>query len=288
MTDNQLKRLADSCGLDLKYVTKWEPPADDDLRPLIAMPNIPKPCHALAPRTLLGTSTWDRMRRACYAQAEDTCEICGDCPEEKRRRHGHEAYKIDYETGTVEFVRVYCLCSLCHLGCIHTGRAITLYNQKNPLYPKEFLLEGAKKAFTIISSYNHDHPEADLRAYSTFIEYLRYDELCDPMLELIRKYNIKFYQEDPKKTAKWKEWKLIIGKREYPTPYANESEWRHAMEEQNENDTARIAGRNMESRFSGGVYDVLNAIISGEEKKSLADRVVENLTKNDIDTTTNE
>lgn len=247
---------------DVKLITKWTPPEGDDLRPLIAMPNLPKPTHALAPRTLLGASTWNHMRKACYYDADNTCEICGDKPENLRHRHAHEVYEIDYEKGEVRFVRAFCICALDHLGCIHTGRAITLFKQGNPLYPKEFLLEGAEKAFTIISSYNRDHPAADLRAYSTFLEYLKCDELREPMEKLIEKYDMKFYQEDPKKMAKWSDWKLIIGNREFPTPYANQKEWEEAMKARGEQDTARLLQKNIEEKFSGGVYDELNKIIN--------------------------
>lgn len=236
MTHNQLKKLAEKHGLDIKYVTSWAPPTSDDLRPLIAMPNIPRPLHTVAPRTVLGATVWNKMRKECYEKANDTCEICGECPEDKRKRHAHEAYVINYEEGTATFVGVFCLCALDHLGCIHTGRAVTLYSQNSPLVTKDFLLAGAEKAFTIISSYNKDHPEADLRAYSTYIEYLKFDELREPMLELIKRYNIKFYQEDPKKMAKWGAWRLILDGEEYPTPYKNEKEWQKAMEKKTYND----------------------------------------------------
>ena len=243
---------------DVKLVTKWTPPEGDDLRPLIAMPNIPKPLHGVAPRTLLGAATWNRMRKNCYAMANNTCEICGDQPENLRHRHGHEVYEIDYEKGIARFVRVFCVCALDHLACIHTGRAITLYKQNNPLYPKEFLLEGAEKAFKTISEYNADNPGADLRAYVTFLDYLRAPGLEEPMRELIKKYDMKFYAEDKKKLAKWEDWKLIIGNREYKTPYKDHKAWEEAMVERGEHDTARIIQRNMEDKFSGGVYDELN------------------------------
>lgn len=246
---------------DVKLVTKWTPPEGDDLRPLIAMPNIPKPLHGVAPRTLLGATTWNHMRKSSYARANDTCEICGDKPENLRHRHGHEVYEIDYEKGIAKFVRVFCICSLDHLACIHTGRAITLYKQGNPLYPKEFLLEGAEKAFKTIYEYNQDHPEANLRAYATFLEYLKQDELRGPMDELIKKYNIKFYMENTRKMAKWGDWKLIIGNKEYKTPYEDEEAWEEAMRKQGEKDTARIMQKNMQERFSGGVYDELEKIL---------------------------
>lgn len=249
---------------DIKYITKWTPPTDDDLRPLIAMPNIPKPLHGVAPRTLLGASTWNHMRKSAYALADDTCEICGEKPENLRHRHGHEVYEIDYRKGTAKFVRVFCVCALDHLGCIHTGRAITLYKHGNPLYPREFLLEGAEKAFKTIYEYNQDHPGADLRAYATFLDYLKVPSLEAPMRVLIHKYDMKFYAEDKKKLAKWNKWKLIIGDKEYPTPYKNEKEWEKAMEVVNQNDSARQLQREMEKKFSGEVYDELDKILKGE------------------------
>lgn len=242
---------------DVKLIKKWRPPKYSDTRALIAMPNIPKPTHGLSPRTLLGAKTWNHMRKSCYANADDTCEICGAKPENLRHRHGHEVYEIDYEKGIVKFVRVFCICSMCHLAGIHTGRAITLFKQGNPLYPKEFLLEGAEHAFKIINEYNKDHPKADLRAYVTFLDYLKCPELKETMEELIEKYHIKFYKEDTKNMAEWGKWKLIIGDQEYPTPYEDEKAWEKAMEERGKQDTARKAVDN----FQGGVYDKINEII---------------------------
>lgn len=235
MTHNQLKKLAESYGLDLQYITSWAPPSGSDLRPLIAMPNIPKPCHSLAPRTVLGATEWNKMRKECYEFANDTCEICGECPEDKRKRHAHECYIIDYEKGTCTFIGVFCICALDHLGAIHTGRALTLWSKGSPLITKEFLLEGAEKAFSLIHDYNKEH-NADVRLYSTYIEYLKHDELREPILELVKKYDVKFYSEDPKKMAKWSEWRLILDGEEYPTPYKNEKEWEKAMEEKTYND----------------------------------------------------
>ena len=250
---------------DVKLITKWRPPKYSDARALIAMPNIPKPTHALNPRTLLGPTVWNYMRKACYEKADNTCEICGAKPENLRHRHGHEVYEIDYEKGTVKFVRVFCVCSLCHLGGIHTGRAITLFKQNNPLYPKEFLLEGAEHAFKLIYEYNKEHPKAGLRAYATFLDYLKCNELKEPMEELIEKYHIKFYEEDPKKMADWPDWKLIIGKDEYPTPYKNEKEWKKAMEEIGKKDTARIYGAKKKKFTSLDDVEITDQYIRGIE-----------------------
>lgn len=248
---------------DIKLVDGWVPPKGDDLRPLIAMPNIPKPLHGVNPRTLLGSSNWNRMRRACYAEANDTCEICGTKPENLRHRHGHEVYEISYSQGTAKFIRVFCVCSLCHLACIHTGRALTLWKQDNPLYPTEFLLQGAEHAFKIISEYNKDHPKEDLRAYATFLEYLKHDGLKEPMEKLIKKYDMKFYT-GVTNMVDWGDWKLLIGENGYPTPYQNEKDWEEAMKERSKKDTARMAV----NRFDGEVYNELDKIIKEENESN--------------------
>ena len=252
---------------DVKLVDGWLPPKGDDIRPLIAMPNIPRPLHGVNPRTILGAATWNRMRKACYSRAGDTCEICGHKPDNLRRRHGHEVYEIDYAKGTAKFVRVFCVCSLCHLGCIHTGRALTLWKHGNPLYPTEFLLQGAEHAFKIINEYNKDNPGADLRAYSTFLDYLKHEELKEPMEKLIEKYNTKFYTE-VEDMVEWGDWKLIIGNQEHPTPYADKDEWKATMEERESKDTARIMQKKLEGNFSGEIYDELNKILNNTKEEN--------------------
>lgn len=248
---------------DVKLVDGWIPPQGEDLRPLIAMPNIPKPLHGVNPRILLGSGNWNKMRKACYEAANDTCEICGAKPENLRHRHGHEVFRISYSQGIAKFVRVFCVCSLCHLACIHTGRAITLWKQNNPLYPTEFLLQGAEHAFKIINEYNKDHPETDLRAYAMFLEYLKYDGLKEPMEKLIKKYDMKFYTEVTD-MVDWSDWKLLIGDNEYPTPYQNEKDWEEAMKERSKNDTARMAV----NRFDSEIYNELDKIIKEENERS--------------------
>lgn len=268
---------------DVKTVDGWLPPKGGDLRPLIAMPNIPRPLHGVNPRTILGASTWNHMRRKCYAEANDTCEICGRQPEDLRRRHGHEVYKIDYANGTAEFVKVFCVCSTCHLGCIHTGRALTLWKKHNPLYPTGFLLSGAEHAFKIISEYNKDNPEADLRAYSTFLDYLKHEELREPMEKLIEKYQIKFYTE-VEDMVEWGDWKLIVGDKEFKTPYADKDEWKATMEEREAKDSARLMQKKMEERFSGEVYEEVRKMLSQEnpagdwlDPVSLPDKIIKSI-----------
>lgn len=216
-----------------------------------------------APRTLLGATTWNYMRKSCYANANDTCEICGYKPDNLRQRHGHELYSIDYANQTATFERCVCLCYRCHCQCIHTGRALTMYKKGSPMFTKEVLLEGAEHAFTIIHSYNEEHEgEEPLRLFSTWLDYMKQPELKDDMERLIKKYDIKFYRAAAKweKRKYWGNWKLIIGNKEYKTPYENFEAWKKAMEKNNIKQYGSATGRG-EDPFKGEIYDEIDKIL---------------------------
>lgn len=83
--------------LNVIKVTKWECPSETGI-PLITMPNIPKPLHALPPRNVMGKTAWDRARKLCYFKADYKCEICG-CEPPKGQLHclerGSQVLTID-------------------------------------------------------------------------------------------------------------------------------------------------------------------------------------------------
>lgn len=214
---------------DVKKVPCWVAPKEDGAK-ILTMPNIPTPLHGLAPRTILGKSTWDHMRKRCYFEAGYKCQACGKAPAKNETCHAHELYTYNYVTGTAKFERCVCLCPTCHVLGIHSGRALTMYKKGNPLMPKSRLLKGAENLFKVLHEYNVAHPnEEPLRAYGTFIDYARFEPLREEMLELIKKYDIKFYREDSDTMAHWNKWSLTLGTKSYPTPYANREEWEAAM-----------------------------------------------------------
>lgn len=107
-----------------------------------------------------------------------------------------------------------------------------MYKKGNPLMPKSYLLKAVENGFKIISEWNKAHPkERPLRAYATLADYARVPELSEEIIDLINKYDIKFYKEDPAYLPKWSDWSLKIGNKEYPTPYKDKSEWATAMGE---------------------------------------------------------
>lgn len=104
---------------------------------LLSHPNIPKPLHGLAPRTLVKAKVWDTWRRMAYAKNNFNCWACG--VHRDYDLHGlkfnddsfesldaHEYYRIDYEEKTVELVEIVALCKNCH-NYIHSGRLQSMY-----------------------------------------------------------------------------------------------------------------------------------------------------------------
>lgn len=236
----------------------WVCPAGTGV-PLITMPNVPKPLHGLPPRVIMGKTTWDHVRKKCYYDAGYKCEVCG-CEPPKGQLHAHELYSYDYKAGTGKFERCIAICKQDH-DFIHSGRLITLYKQGNLLYPKEYVLGVVEKGFKLIHDYNCTHRNKEpLRVYSTFLEYLKVDSIHDEMVELLDKYDIKFYQH-PDEGAAWGDWRLILGNKEYPTPYADMNEWAKAMEEKSKTDTARMVS----NPFDGESFDLVKAILGSQK-----------------------
>lgn len=241
--------------------TKWECPTDGGA-PLLTMPNLPKPLHTVCPRNIVGGPTWEKMRKRGYYTANYKSEISGEDGSTPGALHFHEAYDIDYEKGVSTFKRGFAITPLEHVYFIHSGRAITLYKKKNPLYSANKLLEGAEHGFKLIHDWNVAHPDKPpLKAYQTFLKYLRFEELAPRVEELISKYKIEFWGEDKKKMAEWGDWKMVMivkgREKEYPTPYPNYAAWEEAMHLASEKDTIR----QIDSPFKGGAFDEIENLL---------------------------
>lgn len=241
---------------DVEKVKHWHCPEGTGV-PLITMPNVPRPLHGqgMQPRTIFGKTAWDFMRKGAYYNAGYKCEICGREPK-KGDLHAHELFSYDYAKQTGKFERVVAICRTCHDG-IHSGRLITMFKNNNPLYPKSYVLKVAENCFSLVHSYNLEHKDEPLRVYATYLEYLDVPQLRNEMLALIKKYDIKFYEEDVPKYKRWKGWKVIVGSNTYESPYKSQGEWQEAMQKANEKDNMR----NIPNPFSGGVFDEIDKII---------------------------
>lgn len=244
---------------DVIKVEHWRCPKENGPA-ILTMPNIPRPLHGLCPRTILTKSTWDFMRKKCYMDAGYKCEICGEDLSDGRPE-SHELYSYEYTTQTAVFARTICLCKKCHGYFIHSGRALTLYKQGNPLFTKERLMEGVEQGFTIINSYNEAHPlDEPLRVYSAILDYAKQPELKEEMEALIQKYNIKFYTIPEKWWNKknWGEWKLVIGNKFYRTPYGSMQDWQSAMDKKSQEEGD---AHTLKDPFSGDTYDAVRDLL---------------------------
>lgn len=250
MTKKKKQKTISYKGYTCKLVDKWVAPEDGGA-PIITMPNVPHPLHTLAPRTIMGASTWNHVRNRCYFEACYQCEACGrkvktefyedgtvkhqyhdDGEIPKRELHAHELYTYDYNKGTARFERCVALCERCHVRFIHSGRMLTMFKKGDPLMPAEKVLDGIEAGFKQIKEWNDTHyGEEKLRACSVLIDYTDSEEIGERVKKLIDKYDIEFYMVDG--TAAWQDWKLIVGNKEYPTPFKDHDDWEKAMEKNN-------------------------------------------------------
>lgn len=249
----------------IEYRLKWECPEEGGA-PLLTMPNIPKPLHAVNPRLIMGDVAWSKVRKKAYYDAGYRSEISGELCATPGSLHAHEVYDINYVTGICTFKRVCAITPLEHVYFIHSGRALTMWKNKNPLYTTERVLNGIENGFRLIYEWNKAYPHRKkLKAYQTFIDYLKYPELNDRIEELIDKYEIEFWGEDVKRMCDWEDWKLVIigpdGKKtEYPTPYADYHAWEEAMQERAKQDVIR----QLNSPFAGGTFAEIDKLIKEE------------------------
>lgn len=257
-------KLLDKYPVERKL--KWTAPEGGGA-PLLTMPNIPKPLHGVNPRLIMGEAEWTKTRKKAYFDAGYKSEISGILCAEPGSLHAHEVYSINYVTGTCRFKKICAITPLEHVYFIHSGRAITMWKNKNPLYSTDKLLKGVENGFKLIYEWNQTHPrEKKLKAYQTFLEYLKQEELREPMEELIDKYEIKFWGEDTKRMCDWEDWKLLIPDKKtgvlkiYPTPYKDYRAWEEAMAEKAKTDTIR----QVDNPFTTGAYDEIEKILKEE------------------------
>lgn len=96
------------------------PPPDPSL---LLHPNIPKPLHQLAPRTIYGDTWWQDIRLRVKTAQNHTCAACGNQPgidSASPYLSCHETYEVDYSISRARYIKTVALCNLCHLF-IHSG-----------------------------------------------------------------------------------------------------------------------------------------------------------------------
>lgn len=246
-----------------EYITKWEP-REDNGTPLLVMPNVPLPLHLLAPRTIMGSYEWGKIRKQCYEDAGDICEICGiklgSKLGEPNMHQAHELYTYDYKTYTAEFIRPIVICPRCH-NFTHSGRALTCYLNHEPLWDKTYMLGLAEHGFGLVHNWNKLHPDDEpLRVYETYLDWLKEPSLHDDLLDLIRHYEIEFYGAKNRSDWEnaWGKWKLIYNGTEYYSPYNSREEWEEATKSQHDDGKNLFDEKQMEelSKLEDDIFNV--------------------------------
>lgn len=160
------------------------------LRPeLLLAPNVPKPLHRTAPRTVLGQAWWDRERAAAYALTDNHCLACGVHKSQTTRRwmEGHEVYDIDYRKGRAVYVETVALCTTCH----------------------EFIHDGRLQAMM-------EKGEITKHRYQTVMLY---------GATVLAKAGLKKPEPPTGKIAGWSAWRLVVDGVEHKGKYKNYDEW---------------------------------------------------------------
>ncbi len=204
----------------MKWYRKWwesanrddRPTVDWDVRPeVLTHPNIPKPLHGLAPRSLKGQAWWDGTRQKAYASTGFRCVACGVHKSEAKKHkwlEAHEFWNINYSTGICEVESIVPLCHYCH-NFIHSGRLSMLEDVPDGK-SREEIKEILEHGFTILKKH-------DLKAFFGTLDVANYFGA--------KTFNVKAAKINSNPNIGWSDWKLILEGKEYRSKFADMEEW---------------------------------------------------------------
>ncbi len=119
------------------------------IRPeLLLHPPIPVPLWGVNPRTIVGQTRWNEMRREVFEKNNDCCWACGVHQEKAKPTpwlEAHELYDINYKKGEMKRKEIVGLCGYCH-SFIHKRRLATIVDQGSgkPEHLEAVLMHGTK------------------------------------------------------------------------------------------------------------------------------------------------
>lgn len=184
--------------------------ADLVLKPeILTQPNIPKPLHGIAPRTIKGQAWWDAIRQEVYRKTDYHCIACGVSKENARRHQwleAHEFWNIDYNTGRCEVVSFEPLCHYCH-NFIHSGRLSMIMGTEVSMFETVNILE---HGFKILSKNN-------LQAFPFTIQFAK--------SIAAKTFGVSGYDIDFNQNLKWSDFKLVFEGKEYKSKFNSQHEW---------------------------------------------------------------
>lgn len=172
---------------------------------LLTHPNIPKPLHGTAPRTILGKEWWDEKRKEAYMENNYHCMACGAHKSQDRFHNwleAHEDYEISYATGKVKLKKIVALCHSCH-NFIHSGRLLSLWRKGEVSDVKiSYIL---KRGFRILKTNNLEPFHGTCDVYCEVMDSLNNDvfHLFDRVQRLKIKQKVEIQQD-------WSKWHIEI------------------------------------------------------------------------------
>jgi len=173
-----------------------KPKQAQHIRPeLLLHPNIPKPLHGLAPRTILGQLWWDRTRKSAYQKHHYCCHCCGEHVSKinplmptKNKLEAHECYRINNATGRCEYIETVALCPDCH-SYIHSGRLAALLDEGK-------------------------------------INHKTYDQIIERGNSILSQHNLK-KESYSGPCAEWDKYRLVVFGFEYEPLFKTFEDWKH-------------------------------------------------------------
>lgn len=187
---------------------------------ILCQPNIPKPLHGVAPRTIMGQKWWDKTRQEVYASTDYHCVGCGVPKIEAKGPkwlEAHEYWEINYDAGTAIIQSIQPLCHYCH-NFIHSGRLTGILGKlKSEDEVKRILEHG----FRVLKQHK-------LQCFYGTLE------LADKVGA--DTYGVEAY-ETPESTVEWKDWRLLFDGKEYGSKFRDMEEWHDFYQSENEKET---------------------------------------------------
>lgn len=161
---------------------------------VLLQPQIPKPMHGLAPRTVLGDKWWTKEKDKACRSTDQHCIACGVYKYNAAYHpwlEAHEQYEISYVLGWMKYLSAIPLCYSCH-NFIHCGRMNALLDKGEITLTKHNAIM--------------DHGNRVLES-AGLVKPEPYTGPC----------------------AAWSCWVLIVNGLEYPPKYQNYAEWLKAF-----------------------------------------------------------
>lgn len=176
---------------------------------IITQPNIPKPLHGIAPRTIKGITWWNKTRKKVYEENNYCCKACGvhkDQARGKKWMEAHELWDINYDTGVTTIKDIVPLCHYCH-NFIHSGRLTAIVGKEKTVEEVKNILE---HGFDILA-------KAKLQCFPGTLELAK---IVGADTKGVTAYDTKHETE-----IKWEDWKVVFEGKEYKSLFKNFEEW---------------------------------------------------------------